>query len=90
MAEEHLAEVGAGDASQFLTPTDRRVQDRPFIETGHHPRSHSLSVFINKVCRLAYHRLQLLCNILTVARDVVSVDIVLIFCCLCIITFHYG
>lgn len=60
-------------ASQFLTPTRRgRMQDRPLVENGQPPRSRSLAVFLNKVCRLAYHRLQLLCNTLTIPRDVVS------------------
>ena len=62
-------------ASQFLTPTRRgRMQDRPLVENGQPPRSRSLAVFLNKVCRLAYHRLQLLCNTLTITKDVVSLS----------------
>ena len=62
-------------ASQFLTPSRRgRMQDRPLVENGQPPRSRSLAVFLNKVCRLAYHRLQLLCNTLTIPKDVVSLS----------------
>ncbi|XP_067948910.1 retinoblastoma-associated protein-like isoform X2 [Watersipora subatra] len=57
-------------AGQFLTPTSRDAHSWPSAEEGQSVSSRSLDMFMNKVCRLAYHRLQMFCNALTIPRDV--------------------
>ncbi|KAF6018536.1 RB1 [Bugula neritina] len=57
-------------AAQFLTPI-RRTRDRAVTENGQASNSRSLTVFVTKVCRLAYHRLQLLSSALSLPSDLV-------------------